>query len=170
MYYLTVSRTYNLDTQNIWKMLAVVAHSVQLIATPEHGGTTFSPVCGASEFMQADVGMRRYVCDQLLCSNLIMQTLSYRNSKMFWKVSNKTTTFFKTILFNLIFLSSFKIIEYENRIRQYSTPDKIFRYFATLKAQGDHGDHEIFMTPDDFLRAITPGLKQPEGKLEVGEA
>lgn len=55
-----------------------------------------------------------------------------------------------------------KIIEYENRIRHYSTPDKIFRYFATLKVH-DHHDHEIFMTPDDFLRAITPGIKQPEG-------
>ncbi|KAL7647101.1 UNVERIFIED_CONTAM: hypothetical protein RMT77_002359 [Armadillidium vulgare] len=56
-----------------------------------------------------------------------------------------------------------KIIEYENRIRQYSTPDKIFRYFATLKVSGDHGDTEIFMTPDDFLRSLTPGIKQPEG-------
>ena len=26
-----------------------------------------------------------------------------------------------------------RIIEYENRIRAYSTPDKIFRYFATLE-------------------------------------
>lgn len=26
-----------------------------------------------------------------------------------------------------------KIIAYEDRIRQYSTPDKIFRYFATVK-------------------------------------
>lgn len=60
---------------------------------------------------------------------------------------------------------NFQIIEYENRIRQYSTPDKIFRYFATLKVYGDHGDHEIFMTPDDFLRCITPGIKQPEGKV-----
>jgi Ca2+-binding EF-hand superfamily protein len=51
-----------------------------------------------------------------------------------------------------------KIIEYENRIRDYSTPDKIFRYFATLKA-----DSEVFMTPDDFVRSITPGMKQPEG-------
>ena len=59
---------------------------------------------------------------------------------------------------------NFQIIEYENRVRQYSTPDKIFRYFATLKVHGDHGDHEIFMTPDDFLRCITPGIKQPEGK------
>ncbi|XP_065164581.1 calcium uptake protein 1 homolog, mitochondrial isoform X2 [Atheta coriaria] len=53
-----------------------------------------------------------------------------------------------------------KIIEYENRIRHYSTPDKVFRYFATLQS-ADHSD--IYMTPDDFLRSITPGLKQPDG-------
>jgi Ca2+-binding EF-hand superfamily protein len=57
-----------------------------------------------------------------------------------------------------------KIIEYENRIRHYSTPDKVFRYFATLQVQGPTVDqHEIYMTPDDFLRSMTPGLKQPDG-------
>ncbi|XP_069939661.1 calcium uptake protein 1 homolog, mitochondrial isoform X3 [Cherax quadricarinatus] len=60
-----------------------------------------------------------------------------------------------------------KIIEYENRIRAYSTPDKIFRYFATYKliqrtASGVERT-EVFMTPDDFLRALTPGMQQPEG-------
>ena len=30
-----------------------------------------------------------------------------------------------------------KIIDYENRIRAYSTPDKIFRYFATYKSTQD---------------------------------
>merc|ERR1719239_1660400 len=55
-----------------------------------------------------------------------------------------------------------RIIEYENRIRQYSTPDKIFRYFATLKVL-QHGEWEVFMTPEDFVRSITPGVKQPEG-------
>ncbi|XP_030752289.1 calcium uptake protein 1 homolog, mitochondrial isoform X2 [Sitophilus oryzae] len=55
-----------------------------------------------------------------------------------------------------------KIIEYENRMRAYSTPDKIFRYFATIKLS--HGEnHEVYMTPVDFLRAITPGMKQPDG-------
>ncbi len=34
-----------------------------------------------------------------------------------------------------------KIIDYENRIRAYSTPDKIFRYFATLKSV--HSDGEV---------------------------
>ena len=33
-----------------------------------------------------------------------------------------------------------KIIEYENRIRQYSTPDKIFRYFATYKVSDEKGE------------------------------
>jgi len=55
-----------------------------------------------------------------------------------------------------------KIIEYENRIRDYSTPDKIFRYFATLKVHME-GYSEVYMTPDDFVRSITPGMKQPEG-------
>ena len=32
-----------------------------------------------------------------------------------------------------------KIIEYENRIRSYSTPDKIFRYFATYRMADDKG-------------------------------
>ena len=35
-----------------------------------------------------------------------------------------------------------KIVEYENRIRQYSTPDKIFRYFATFKVTDDKGIKE----------------------------
>ncbi|CAB3360467.1 Hypothetical predicted protein [Cloeon dipterum] len=56
-----------------------------------------------------------------------------------------------------------KIIEYENRMRQYSTPDKVFRYFATLQVCHPNGDYEVFMTPDDFLRSMTPGLKQPDG-------
>lgn len=56
-----------------------------------------------------------------------------------------------------------KIVEYENRIRQYSTPDKVFRYFATYKVvDGDH-NHEVMMTPQDFLRSISPGVMQPEG-------
>ncbi|XP_046393310.1 calcium uptake protein 1 homolog, mitochondrial isoform X2 [Ischnura elegans] len=56
-----------------------------------------------------------------------------------------------------------KITEYENRIRQYSTPDKVFRYFATLMVFHHNGENEVFMTPDDFLRSMTPGAKQPEG-------
>lgn len=49
-------------------------------------------------------------------------------------------------------------------MRSYSTPDKIFRYFATVKLT--FGDiTEVYMTPDDFLRAITPGMKQPDGIL-----
>ncbi|KAK2585709.1 hypothetical protein KPH14_010322 [Odynerus spinipes] len=55
-----------------------------------------------------------------------------------------------------------KIIEYENRIRAYSTPDKIFRYFATVRVTNLEGT-EVYMTPDDFLRSITPGMKQPDG-------
>lgn len=56
-----------------------------------------------------------------------------------------------------------KVIEYENRIRLYSNPDKIFRYFATVKIIYNNKESELYMTPDDFLRALTPGIKQPEG-------
>ena len=56
-----------------------------------------------------------------------------------------------------------KIIEYENRIRAYSNPDKIFRYFATIKLVYSSGESEILMTPDDFLRSLTPGIRQPDG-------
>jgi hypothetical protein len=56
-----------------------------------------------------------------------------------------------------------KIIEYENRIRMYSTPDKVFRYFASIKIVYDQNESQIYMTPDDFLRALTPGIKQPDG-------
>ena len=55
-------------------------------------------------------------------------------------------------------------IAYEDRIRAYSTPDKIFRYFATLNIQEKDDSVHIFMTPEDFLRSITPGIIQPEGK------
>ncbi|ESN92596.1 hypothetical protein HELRODRAFT_69384 [Helobdella robusta] len=56
-----------------------------------------------------------------------------------------------------------KIIEYENRVRDFSTPDKIFRYFATKKVQTDKDTTTVFMTPDDFVKSITPGSKQEEG-------
>ncbi|XP_065051183.1 calcium uptake protein 1, mitochondrial-like [Rhopilema esculentum] len=53
-----------------------------------------------------------------------------------------------------------KIIEYENRIRAYSTPDKVFRYFATLQ---DAETSTIYMKPEDFVRSLTPDTMQPEG-------
>lgn len=68
----------------------------------------------------------------------------------------------KQLLVIVICLNFVQIIGYEDRIRAYSTPDKIFRYFATLKVNQD-GDWEVYMTPEDFVRSITPGVKQPEG-------
>lgn len=59
-----------------------------------------------------------------------------------------------------------QIIEYENRIRAFSTPDKIFRYFATVQVTSLEGT-ETYMTPDDFLRAITPGMQQPNGRVSI---
>lgn len=47
-------------------------------------------------------------------------------------------------------------------MRSFSTPDKIFRYFATVRIVANNNT-EVYMTPDDFLRAITPNMKQPDG-------
>ncbi|KYR00347.1 hypothetical protein DLAC_03090 [Tieghemostelium lacteum] len=43
------------------------------------------------------------------------------------------------------------ITNYQNRIREYSTPEKIFQCFASVKQNG-----ESFMTVEDFIRAILP--------------
>ena len=60
-----------------------------------------------------------------------------------------------------------KLREYENKIRQYSNPDKIFRYFATVATVFPNGTREdIYMTPDDFVRSLTiDGDLQPEDCL-----
>lgn len=75
----------------------------------------------------------------------------------------------RTFVFNNLyyFSSQNKIIDYENRLRAFSTPDKIFRYFATVKIVQLSGT-DVYMTPDDFLRAITPGLgPAPNGKASL---
>ena len=71
------------------------------------------------------------------------------------------------ILLLTYLLTYMQVIEYENRIREYSTPDKIFRYFATLRVHADGLESEVLMTPDDFVRSITPGVKQPEGQASL---
>lgn len=48
-----------------------------------------------------------------------------------------------------------QIIEYENRMRHFSTPDKVFRYFATIQVPHPHGEYEVFMTPVDFLTSMS---------------
>ncbi len=45
-----------------------------------------------------------------------------------------------------------------------SSSHQVFRYFATYQLVHPNGDSEIFMSPDDFLRSITPGMKQPDGE------
>uniref|UniRef100_A0A7E4VB65 Calcium uptake protein 1 homolog, mitochondrial n=1 Tax=Panagrellus redivivus TaxID=6233 RepID=A0A7E4VB65_PANRE len=54
-----------------------------------------------------------------------------------------------------------RIIEYENRLRTYSSPDKIFRYFATLKVIHPDASYDVYMNPEDFVRSLTPGVMQP---------
>lgn len=70
---------------------------------------------------------------------------------------------FRSLAFIITF--SLQVIAYEDKIRLFSTPEKVFRYFATLKIYqpGDSTQYEVFMTPDDFFRSLTPGLMQPAG-------
>ena len=41
-----------------------------------------------------------------------------------------------------------KIIDYENRLRAYSAPDKIFRYFATYRATTDSEVSILFVSAE----------------------
>ncbi|KAH8292492.1 hypothetical protein KR054_010762, partial [Drosophila jambulina] len=50
---------------------------------------------------------------------------------------------------------------YENRLRRHSDPMKVFRYFATIKMKSKAGKWDVFMTPQDFVRSILPGQRQP---------
>ena len=58
-------------------------------------------------------------------------------------------------------------MQYENKIRRYAQPDKVFRYFATIQACYPDGKKEdVYMTPDDFVRSLTPdGELQPQDCL-----
>lgn len=69
-----------------------------------------------------------------------------------------------------------KVIQnYENRIRSLSSPEKVFNYFSSVSKDG-----EAFMTPEDFIRSLTPydfpsggtpsekkDWKEVAGKLEI---
>eukprot|EP00123_Amoebidium_parasiticum_P019966 comp39486_c0_seq1/m.47383 comp39486_c0_seq1/g.47383 ORF comp39486_c0_seq1/g.47383 comp39486_c0_seq1/m.47383 type:complete len:472 (-) comp39486_c0_seq1:3-1418(-) len=51
-----------------------------------------------------------------------------------------------------------KVAAYEDRIRRFSNPDKIFRYFASRECDGI-----IYMKAEDFVRSLVPSSLQPEG-------
>ena len=49
-----------------------------------------------------------------------------------------------------------KIIDYENRIRNYSTPEKIFRYFASYKVSFSFQKYYVDLTVLSILqKAVT---------------
>lgn len=45
---------------------------------------------------------------------------------------------------------------FDNRIRQYNTPDMVFNYFASLQLVDKTGTKTTMMSPMDFFSAITP--------------
>ncbi|KAL8063031.1 hypothetical protein ABFX02_01G001600 [Erythranthe guttata] len=50
---------------------------------------------------------------------------------------------------------------YEKRIRMRSPPEKVFEYFASVRAN----DGEVFMTPADLMRALVPVFPPSESNL-----
>ena len=51
-----------------------------------------------------------------------------------------------------------QFFKYEKRIRELSSPEKVFEYFSTL---GDH-NRGFTMTPSDIMRSVVP-VYPPEG-------
>ena len=47
-------------------------------------------------------------------------------------------------------------ITFDNRVRQYNTPDQKFNYFASIQLVNTSGSKTTMMSPMDFYNAITP--------------
>ncbi len=52
---------------------------------------------------------------------------------------------------------------YENRIRFFASPEKMYETFASMKKEG-----RLFLSYGDFLRAVTPFNYSPMKDMEVG--
>lgn len=50
--------------------------------------------------------------------------------------------------------------EYEDKIRKFSNPERVFEFFSSIEREG-----EFFMTPNDFIRSITPFTGRPDEKV-----
>ncbi|KAL1552234.1 calcium uptake protein, mitochondrial-like isoform X1 [Salvia divinorum] len=65
---------------------------------------------------------------------------------------------------NFIFGEAYRrkiFFNYEKRIRMRSPPEKVFEYFASVRAD----DREVFMTPADLMRALVPVFPPSESHL-----
>ena len=62
------------------------------------------------------------------------------------------------------------MMEYENKLRLHSNPDKVFRYFATVQAvTDDDRANEVYMTPNDLIRSLTPGGDLQPSNLQLDQ-
>ena len=63
-----------------------------------------------------------------------------------------------------------RMMEYENKLRLHSNPDKVFRYFATVQAvTDDDRANEVYMTPNDLIRSLTPGGDLQPSNLQLDQ-
>ena len=82
----------------------------------------------SSESDPADKKKRRVSWFETI--DLLSHTVHHHHRRVFFTDQFGLFSFFLQIGFR-----DRRIIEYENRIRAYSTPDKVFRYFASLQAR-----------------------------------
>merc|ERR1719308_339922 len=47
-------------------------------------------------------------------------------------------------------------VSFDNRVRQFGTPDQIFNYFSSIQLVNKFGQKTVMMSPMDFYRSITP--------------
>jgi len=47
-------------------------------------------------------------------------------------------------------------ISFDNRVRQFGTPDQIFNYFSSIQLVNKFGQKTVMMSPMDFYSSITP--------------
>ncbi|KAL6502103.1 hypothetical protein OROGR_027236 [Orobanche gracilis] len=80
--------------------------------------------------------------------------------------NNESKFFFGVIVY--LFLSCYAeayrrkiFFNYEKRIRMRSPPEKVFEYFASIRAD----DGEVFMTPADLMRALVPVFPPSESLI-----
>mmetsp|Transcript_2800 Transcript_2800/g.5165 ORF Transcript_2800/g.5165 Transcript_2800/m.5165 type:complete len:443 (-) Transcript_2800:710-2038(-) len=56
------------------------------------------------------------------------------------------------------------VVRYENRMRFFATPEKLFTYFASVEQEG-----QPLMTAEDFILSVTPSRRRPLGHDNVQE-
>ncbi|KAI6647957.1 Calcium uptake protein 1, mitochondrial isoform X2 [Oopsacas minuta] len=127
---------------------------------------TSSYTCNArrysnTRFHQSTFNWRLYIASGLCITSYFLYKHNYGTNVLCEEALNPTETMPDKIQLKTNAFKRRYTLNYENRIRMYSLPDKIFRYFASIQVEFPDGRTEVFMNPDDFVRSIIPNEMQP---------